>query len=101
MVHPFHPLYGQRLAVIAIRRRADPDLVVRLPDGSAAAIAQSLTSVAPPHLAPATASMPPLLSPPGLRQLAVLVAALGRSRRELAADPPEAPACAPAGLPLR
>jgi hypothetical protein len=77
-------LYGQRLAVIATRRSADPDLVVRLPDGTAAAIARSLTLPGPlPTAAPAAA--PSLLAPIGLRRLASLVAEFGRPCLETAA----------------
>jgi hypothetical protein len=96
VVHPFHPLYGQRLEVIAIRRSADPDLVVRLPDGTAAAIARSLTSAEPGDAAAAAAS-PTVLSPQGLRRLAALVAAMGQARRGTAATPPVSAACEPSG----
>ena len=43
ITHPHHPLCGQPVAVLRLRRGANPDLIVRLPDGSHAAIAVSLT----------------------------------------------------------
>ena len=44
ITHPHHPLYGQQVAIVRIRQGADPDIVVRLPDGSHAAIAMRLTN---------------------------------------------------------
>jgi len=41
--HPHHPLYGQRCEVVHIRRGVDPDLILRLSDGTHAAIAMSWT----------------------------------------------------------
>ena len=41
VTHPFHPLYGQQVEVVRIRRGADPDIIVRHPDGFHAAIAMS------------------------------------------------------------
>src|SRR5437588_105797 len=43
ITHPHHPLSGQRCEVVRIRRGVDPDLIVRLRDGSHAAIAMSWT----------------------------------------------------------
>jgi hypothetical protein len=43
ITHPHHPLHGQRCEVVRIRRGVDPDLVIRLADGSHAAIAMSST----------------------------------------------------------
>jgi hypothetical protein len=59
--------------VIRIRRGADPDLIVRLPDGLHVAIAMSWTDYALP-----TGCIPPptpthLLDFPGLRQAAQLI----------------------------
>ncbi|HZO26939.1 MAG TPA: DUF5372 family protein [Chloroflexota bacterium] len=91
MSHPHHPLCGQRVEVVRVRRGADPDLIVRLPDGRHAAIAQSWT--AEPHrpAAERPAAAAPLLAADGLRELAALVAHL-RARRcaktEIAANTP-------------
>ena len=43
IAHPHHPLRGQRVEVVFVRRGADPDFIVRLPNGQHAAIAQSWT----------------------------------------------------------
>jgi hypothetical protein len=43
ITHPHHPLHGQRCEVIFIRRGVDPDLILRLADGTHAAIAMSWT----------------------------------------------------------
>jgi len=87
--HPHHPLCGQQVEVIRVRRGADPDLIVRLPDGRHAAIAQSWTTE--PHR-PADDERPaaaaPLLAAEGVRELATLVARLrerGRAANESAA----------------
>jgi hypothetical protein len=44
IIHPCHPLNGQQVEVVRVRRGSDPDLIVRLPDGRHAAVAMSLTS---------------------------------------------------------
>jgi Family of unknown function (DUF5372) len=43
IIHPHHPLRGQRCEVLRLRRGANPDIILRLPDGSRAAIALSWT----------------------------------------------------------
>src|SRR6516165_12645653 len=43
ITHPHHPLRGQRCEVVFIRRGIDPDLILRLADGTHAAIAMSWT----------------------------------------------------------
>lgn len=43
ITHPHHPLCGQRCEVVFIRRGVDPDLILRLADGTHAAIAMSWT----------------------------------------------------------
>jgi hypothetical protein len=48
ITHPHHPLYGQQVEIVRIRRGTDPDLIIRLPDGLHAAIAMSLTDYAAP-----------------------------------------------------
>ena len=74
IAHPHHPLRGQRVEVVFVRRGADPDLVVRLPDGQHAAIARSWTGEgAPPRPAAGPA---PLFDVEGLRELARRVAQL-------------------------
>jgi hypothetical protein len=60
ITHPFHPLRGQQVEIIRIRSGTDPNLIVRLPDGSHAAVAVDWTDYAtssdleplsvPPHL---------------------------------------------------
>ena len=70
MTHPHHPLYGQRVQLVRIRRGPDPDLIIRLPDGYHAAIAASLTDYAGPALVNLDAVEPPLLLLDGLWQMA-------------------------------
>jgi hypothetical protein len=44
ITHPYHPLNGQQVEVVRVRRGLDPDLIVRLPDGRHAAVAMSMTN---------------------------------------------------------
>ena len=69
ITHPHHPLRGQRVEIVRLRRGIDPDLIVRLPDGRHAAIALSGTDyLAPPE---DHSLLPPdhLLDLNGLRQV--------------------------------
>src|SRR5687768_5518527 len=43
ITHPYHPLNGQQVAIVRFRPGAAPAIVVRLPDGTHAAIALRLT----------------------------------------------------------
>jgi len=90
ITHPHHPHRGQQVQIIRIRRGVDPDLIVRLPDGSHAAIAMTGTDYAKlPALAIAVDS-PPLLAVDGLRQAAQFIAHLRqdeRSRRHPEEEP--------------
>lgn len=73
MTHPHHPLHGQRVQLVRIRRGPDPDLIMRLPDGYHAAIAASLTDYAgAPLVDPAVE--PPLLLLEGLWHIAQWIA---------------------------
>lgn len=74
VTHPLHPLYGQPVEVVRVRRGVDPDLIVRLPDGRHAAIAQSWTATTLPSDGDAPSTMPPLLDVEGLAQLVVIIA---------------------------
>ena len=81
ITHPHHPLYGQQVAIVRLRQGANPDLVVRLPDGTHAAIAMHLTDYAgasAPQLAPVS---PHLLDLAGLRQIVQLLQALRQDGR--------------------
>jgi hypothetical protein len=73
ITHPYHPLYGQQVEIIRVRRGRDPDLVVRLPDGHHAAIAMSWTSSSPPAPLEAPPITPHLLDLNGLRQIVQLL----------------------------
>ena len=70
VTHPHHPLHGQRVQLIRVRRGRDPDLIIRLPDGYHGAIAASLTDYAGPTLIDPDAVALPLLSLEGLWQIA-------------------------------
>jgi hypothetical protein len=71
VTHPHHPLCGQQLTLIRIRRGPDPDLIVRHPDGRHTAIRLSWTDFgsAPGPAADAA----PLLDLRGLRQTVQLL----------------------------
>ena len=73
MTHPHHPLYGQRVQLIRVRRGQDPDLIIRLPDGYHGAIAASLTDYAGQALVDSDAVEPPLLLLEGLWQIAQFI----------------------------
>jgi hypothetical protein len=79
VTHPHHPLYGQRVAVVRLRKGAQPDLVVRLPDGSHAALAMHLTDYAGVPAALPSAPPLPLLDLAGLRQIVQLLEHLRRA----------------------
>jgi hypothetical protein len=73
--HPAHPYYGQQVEVIRVRRTGpEPDLIIRLPDGSHAAIAADLTNYAgeTENEVQLENSPPLLLDPDGLYQIAKL-----------------------------
>jgi Family of unknown function (DUF5372) len=81
ILHPHHPLRGQQCEVIRVRRGPKPDVILRLPDGSHAAIALSWTdydNMAPPGQANAEF---PLLELNGLRQAAQLIAHMRQEGR--------------------
>ncbi len=74
ITHPHHPLSGQRVRLIRVRRGHDPDLIIRLPDGYHAAIAASSTDYTGCALVGADAAEPPLLLLEGLWQMAQWIA---------------------------
>jgi hypothetical protein len=83
IIHPHHPLHGQRCEVVRIRRGVDPDLVIRLADGSHAAIAMSSTDYGEAREPSNPTSGPdlPLLDLQGLRQIVCLVDQLRQDGR--------------------
>lgn len=83
VTHPHHPLHGQRVQLIRVRRGPDPDLIIRLPDGYHGAIAASLTDYGGATDPDLSAAEPPLLSVEGLWQIAQFVA----QQRERSASP--------------
>src|SRR5437762_1066393 len=78
ITHPHHPLRGQRVEIVRLRRGIDPDLIVRLPDGRHAAIAMSSTDYlsSPEDLPRATAEH--LLDLGGLRSVLQLLDLIAR-----------------------
>jgi hypothetical protein len=74
ITHPHHPLRGQQVQIIRIRRGVDPDLIVRLPDGAHAAIAMSSTDYASLPALEVTSGSPHLLALDGLCQAAQFIA---------------------------
>jgi hypothetical protein len=82
ITHPHHPLRGQQLPVVGVRHGASPDIIVRLPDGSHAAVALRATDYAADPLASLSPVVAPhLLDLQGLRQMARLVDDLRRQGR--------------------
>jgi hypothetical protein len=83
ITHPHHPLCGQRCEVVFIRRGVDPDLVLRLADGTHAAIAMSWTDAGQPQEVPAPQSETalPLLDLQGLRHIIALLEQLRHEDR--------------------
>ena len=73
VIHPHHPLYGQRVEVVRIRRGNDPDLIVVAPDGRHTAIALSSTDYDSPPEIPLTAAAEHLLDLDGLRLVVQLL----------------------------
>ena len=80
MIHPYHPLYGQRVQLIRVRRGRDPDLIIRLPNGDHGAIAASLTDYAGAAPVDPDAVEPPLLLLEGLWQIAHFIEQQQRQR---------------------
>jgi Family of unknown function (DUF5372) len=74
VTHPHHPLYGQRVQLIRVRRGPEPDLIIRMSDGYHGAIAASLTDYAGAAEAEAGLAELPLLSIEGLWQMAQFIA---------------------------
>ena len=69
ITHPHHPLSGQRVDIVRIRRGPDPDLIIRLRDGTHTAIAMRWTDdAASPEPTP-SAGVIPLLDLEGLRPM--------------------------------
>src|SRR5262249_38679679 len=80
ITHPHHPLRGQQLPIVCVRHGVSPDVIVRLPDGSHAAVALSATDYA----AGPSASLSPCsqrLDLRGLRQMAQLIDGLRQPGR--------------------
>ena len=76
--------------MVRVRRGADPDLIVRLPDGRHAAIARSWTAETLPPGGDEPSTVPPLLDVDGLRQLVVIIARIRAAPRVPVADPARA-----------
>jgi uncharacterized protein DUF5372 len=80
ITHPHHPLRGQRVEIIRLRRGLDPDLIVRLPDGRHAAIALSSTDYLSPPESPARPAAEHLLDLEGLRSVIQLLDRIAQRR---------------------
>jgi hypothetical protein len=72
ITHPCHPLLGQRVEIVRIRRGNDPDLIIREPEGQHRAIAASWTDYAGGE-SQEVSPVVPLLDLEGLRQIAQLM----------------------------
>ena len=85
IIHPHHPLRGQRVQIVRIRRGPDPDLIVRLPDGLHAAVAMSWTDYAALPALAAPSTTPHLLDIDGLRHAAEFIARLRQQGAQVGA----------------
>ena len=81
ITHPHHPLRGQRCVVVRVRRGTQPDVIVRLPDGSRAALALSWTDYKQTGPTEPSPTELPLLDLNGLRHMAQLIAQLRQAGR--------------------
>jgi Family of unknown function (DUF5372) len=79
VTHPHHPLRGQRVEIVRIRRGNDPDLIVVAPDGRHTAIALSSTDYAATPEIPPTVAAEHLLSLDGLRRVVQLLDRLAQA----------------------
>jgi len=86
VTHPYHPLHGQRVQLIRVRRGPDPDLIIRLSDGYHGAIAASLTDYNGPPDPDVSTMDPPLLSIEGLWRIAQWVQQQHESQPQSGAD---------------
>ena len=70
------------MPVVGIRRGANPDLIIRLPDGTHAAVAMSATDYEAASVTlPSPAPDPSLLALDGLRQIAQFIERLRQEGR--------------------
>jgi hypothetical protein len=82
ITHPHHPFRGQRLPVMGLRGGANPAVIVRLPDGSHAAVALDATDYAAELSATLSpVSVTPLLDLDGLRRMTQFLAHLRQQGR--------------------
>ena len=86
MTHPSHPLCGQQVEIIRVRRGPDPDLIIRHLDGYHGAIAASWTTYASTADA-VPCEPPPLLDLEGLCQLAGVIEQLQERQRLSGKEP--------------
>ena len=86
ITHPHHPLRGQRVEIIRLRRGIDPDLIVRLPDGRHAAIALSSTDYLSSPEDPARPAAEHLLDLEGLRSVIRLLDRIAQPRTSPPSD---------------
>jgi hypothetical protein len=86
VTHPSHPLCGQQVEIIRVRRGPDPDLIIRHLDGYHGAIAASWTTYASTSDSVAC-EKPPLLDLEGLCQLARVIEQLQERQRLSGKEP--------------
>jgi Family of unknown function (DUF5372) len=79
VTHPHHPLQGQRVEIVRIRRGNDPDLIVVAPDGRHIAIALSSTDYGSSPEIPPTVTARHLLDLDGLRRVIQLLDRLAQA----------------------
>jgi Family of unknown function (DUF5372) len=79
ITHPHHPLRGQRVEIVRIRRGNDPDLIVVAPDGRHTAIALSSTDYDSSPEIPSTVTAEHLLDLDGLRRVIELLDRLAQT----------------------
>ena len=88
ITHPHHPLTGQHVDIVRIRRGPDPDLIIRLADGTHTAIAMSWTDYATAADSTPLAGVVPLLDVEGLWQIVHLLDHLRKEGRAPSRETP-------------
>jgi hypothetical protein len=84
VVHPFHPLRGQRFVVLKVRRVSGVEtLSLRHPDLGSFAMPREWTDWAPPGEQPSTGATPLLIDAFGLTALGELIASIAQGQIEV------------------
>ena len=73
VMHPFHPLHGQKLEVVKVLRGKDSKIVVRLPDGKHSRMLREWTDYDASKVDRTLTNHPCLLDVKGLREIVQII----------------------------